>query len=53
MKDAGIDYEEVRYPWDETWPQKSKTLQDQGITRTGKLPALEYQGLILTQVCYI
>ncbi|KAJ5601779.1 hypothetical protein N7510_011313 [Penicillium lagena] len=49
MKDAGIDYEEVRYPWDETWPQKSKTLQEQGITRTGKVPALEYQGLILTQ----
>ncbi|CAL5870045.1 uncharacterized protein PFLUO_LOCUS4278 [Penicillium psychrofluorescens] len=49
MKDAGIDFKEVRYPWDETWPQKSKTLQDQGITRTGKVPALEYQGLILTQ----
>ncbi|KAJ5666104.1 glutathione S-transferase [Penicillium maclennaniae] len=49
LKDAGIDYKEIRYPYDDTWAQKSKTLQDQGITRTGKLPAVEYQGLILTQ----
>lgn len=26
MKDAGINFKEVRYPWDETWPQKSRTL---------------------------
>ena len=53
MKDAGIDFKEIRNPYDETWPQKSKALKDQGIARTGQVPALEYQGLILTQVCYI
>jgi hypothetical protein len=52
MKDAGIDFKEVRYAYDETWPKISKILQEQGVTRTGKVPAVEYQGLILTQVCY-
>ncbi|KAJ6011975.1 hypothetical protein N7499_013056 [Penicillium canescens] len=49
MKDAGINFKEVRYAYDKTWPKISKILQEQGITRTGKVPALEYQGLILTQ----
>ncbi|KAJ5898769.1 hypothetical protein N7495_003513 [Penicillium taxi] len=49
MKDAGIDFTEDRFPWDKTWPQKSKALQNQGLTRTGKVPVLEYQGLILSQ----
>ncbi|KAJ6100051.1 hypothetical protein N7467_001586 [Penicillium canescens] len=49
MKDAGFNVKEVRYAYDETWPKISKILQEQGVTRTGKLPALEYQGLILTQ----
>ena len=53
MKDAGIEFKEVRYAWNEAWPESSKKLQQQGITRTGKVPALEYQGLNLTQVCYI
>ncbi|GMG07119.1 unnamed protein product [Aspergillus oryzae] len=47
--DAGIEIKEVRYPYDETWGENSKKLQQQGITRTRKLPALEYQGLILSQ----
>ena len=38
------------YLSDATWPQQSETLKEQGITRTGKLPALEYKGQILTQV---
>lgn len=50
MKDAGIDFKEVRYANDNTWPKISKALQEQGITRTGKVPALEYKGLILNQV---
>ncbi|KAJ5319977.1 hypothetical protein N7508_000260 [Penicillium antarcticum] len=49
MKDAGFNVKEVRYAYDETWPKVSKMLQEQGLTRTGKVPALEYQGLILTQ----
>ena len=50
MKDAGIDFKEVLYANDNTWPKISKVLQEQGTTRTGKVPALEYQGMILTQV---
>lgn len=41
---------DVRYPYDATWPQQSQALKEQGITRTGKVPALEYKGQILTQV---
>lgn len=51
MKDAGIDFKEVLYANDDTWPKISKALQEQGITRTGKVPALEYKDLILNQVC--
>ncbi|KAJ5590222.1 glutathione S-transferase [Penicillium hetheringtonii] len=46
LKDAGIKYEKSLYPWDATWPQQSNK---RGVTRTGKLPALEYKGKILTQ----
>ncbi|KOC10116.1 putative glutathione S-transferase [Aspergillus flavus AF70] len=49
LMDAGIEIKEVRYPYDETWGENSKKLQQQGITRTRKLPVLEYQGLILSQ----
>ncbi|KAK1148529.1 hypothetical protein N8T08_009535 [Aspergillus melleus] len=49
LMDAGIEVKEVRYPYDETWAENSKKLQQQGITRTRKLPALEHQGMILTQ----
>ncbi|KAI5465066.1 glutathione S-transferase [Mariannaea sp. PMI_226] len=46
MKDAGIDYEDVLYSYDETWPTTNDKL---GLTSTGKLPALEYKGNFLTQ----
>ncbi|VUC35464.1 unnamed protein product [Clonostachys rosea] len=49
LKDAGVDFKEIRYPYDETWPAQSKKLQKEGITKTGLLPALEYKGSIYTQ----
>ncbi|GAD93155.1 hypothetical protein PVAR5_1761 [Paecilomyces variotii No. 5] len=49
LKDAGIEYKEVRYAYDHTFPPISEGLQNQGITRTGKLPALEYNGHVFTQ----
>ena len=49
LKDAGIDIKEIRYPYDETWAENGKKLQQQGLTRTRKLPALEYKGMIFTQ----
>jgi hypothetical protein len=51
MKDAGIEFKQVLYPYDHTWPKISQVLQQQGTTRTGQLPAVEYQGMILIQVC--
>ncbi|KAL3475777.1 glutathione S-transferase [Aspergillus californicus] len=49
LKDAGIAAEDIRYPWDETWPKASAELKEKGVTRTGLLPALEYNGEIYTQ----
>lgn len=50
LKDAGLDYKDVRYPYDDTWPATSKKLRQSGLTRTGLLPALEHGGSVLTQV---
>jgi glutathione S-transferase len=51
LKDAGIDFQDIRYAYDHTWAATSAELQARGITVTGKVPALEYKGTILTQVC--
>jgi glutathione S-transferase len=51
MKDAGIDFEDIRYAYDHTWAATSAELKAKRITITGKVPALEYNGTILTQVC--
>lgn len=50
LKDAGIEVKQSLYPSDATWPQQSENLKAQGITRTGKLPALEYKERVLIQV---
>ncbi|KAL3439680.1 glutathione S-transferase [Aspergillus tetrazonus] len=49
LKDAGIATKDVLYPYDESWPATSEKLTQQGLTRTGLLPALEYKGEIYTQ----
>ncbi|KAJ4251454.1 hypothetical protein NW762_011437 [Fusarium torreyae] len=49
LKDAGINFEEKRYAYDDTWKESSEKLKKQGLTRTGLVPSLEYKGLILTQ----
>ncbi|CBF70338.1 protein gstB [Aspergillus nidulans FGSC A4] len=49
LKDAGIATKDVLYPYDESWPATSEKLTQQGLTRTGLLPALEYNGEIYTQ----
>lgn len=51
LKDAGIEYRESRYPMNATWAENSAKLKQQGISRTGKVPVLEYKGVILSQVC--
>lgn len=49
LKDAGIDFQDNRYANDDTWAATSADLKKKGITRTGKVPALEYDGVILHQ----
>ncbi|KAH6894709.1 glutathione S-transferase [Thelonectria olida] len=49
MRDAEFEFEDVHYAYDDTWPAVSKTLDPKELGRTGKLPALEYNGKILTQ----
>ncbi len=53
MKDAGIEFKDTRYAYDDTWPKTSEMLQQQEITRTGKVPALQYNGTSLTQSCSV
>lgn len=53
LKDAGLDYKEVLYPYDNTWAETSKKLRERGLTRTGQLPTLEYGGSVITQVRWI
>jgi hypothetical protein len=53
LKDAGIDFQDNRYPYDGTWPAAKVGLQEKGISRTGKVPVLEYDGALLTQVSHI
>lgn len=50
LKDSGIRFEDKRYDKDATWPGVLDSLKERGITRTGKVPVLEYKGVILTQV---
>lgn len=50
FKDAGIEFQDERYPYDDTWAAASKSLQTRGLSTTGKVPVLEYNGAILTQV---
>ncbi|KAL7920123.1 glutathione S-transferase [Trichoderma austrokoningii] len=45
MKDAGIEFHDIRYPNDDTWPQASEELKRKGLSRTGKVPAVEYKDI--------
>lgn len=49
LKDAGIEYKDVRYKMDATWPASQEELKAKGISATGKLPSLEYDSKILSQ----
>ncbi|CEJ82283.1 hypothetical protein VHEMI02359 [[Torrubiella] hemipterigena] len=49
LQDAGIEYKDVRYKFDATWPASQAELKAKGISKTGRLPSLEYNGQILSQ----
>ncbi|KAE8344905.1 hypothetical protein BDV24DRAFT_148744 [Aspergillus arachidicola] len=49
LKDAGVEFNDVRYPYDDTWPAASAVLKEKGLSVTGRVPVLEYEGKILTQ----
>ncbi|KAL6909171.1 glutathione S-transferase [Trichoderma evansii] len=48
LRDAGIEFNDIRHPYG-TWSVESDKFMEQGITRTGKLPALVINGTILNQ----
>ena len=50
LRDAGIEFNDVRHAYNDTWPATSAKLKEQGITRTDKVPALLINGLVLNQV---
>lgn len=50
LKDAAIEFNDIRYKYDDTWPATSEMLKNAGISKTGKVPVLEYKGNILSQV---
>ncbi|PHH84220.1 hypothetical protein CDD83_2297 [Cordyceps sp. RAO-2017] len=49
LVDAGIEFQDKRYPFDGTWSSTSADLKSQGISRTGLVPVLEYKGTCLSQ----
>jgi glutathione S-transferase len=50
LRELRLDFEDKRYAYDETWQGLSKEFQQKGLSLTGKLPALDIDGHILTQV---
>jgi hypothetical protein len=50
LKDAGVEFNDLRYPFDSTWPTTSAELKGKGLSVTGQVPVLEYEGKILRQV---
>ncbi|KAB8077958.1 putative glutathione S-transferase [Aspergillus leporis] len=49
LKDAGVEFNDLRYPFDSTWPTTSAELKGKGLSVTGQVPVLEYEGKILRQ----
>ncbi|KAL3460743.1 hypothetical protein BJX64DRAFT_290051 [Aspergillus heterothallicus] len=49
LHDAGVDFEDKRYSFNDTWQATSRELQEKGISKTGKVPVLEYKGVLLSQ----
>ncbi|KAI9934526.1 hypothetical protein ASPWEDRAFT_117442 [Aspergillus wentii DTO 134E9] len=49
LHDAGIDFEDKRYPLDDSWAKNKADLKEKGLTVTGLVPSLEYKGVVLTQ----
>ncbi|PNP37767.1 hypothetical protein TGAM01_v201309 [Trichoderma gamsii] len=48
LRDAGIEFKDIRHSYG-TWSTEKEKFKEQGITRTGKLPALIINGTILNQ----
>ncbi|KAK5077818.1 hypothetical protein LTR70_009426 [Exophiala xenobiotica] len=49
MTELGIDFEDKRYAYDETWQAKGKEFEEKGLSLTRKLPILEIDGHILSE----
>lgn len=52
LVDAGLPFQDIRYPYDDSWATTASKLLENGISRTGKVPGLEYNDNKLSQVCF-
>lgn len=52
LADAGVPFQDIRYPFYGTWSATASKLREDGISRTGKVPVLEYNDNKLSQVCF-
>lgn len=51
LRELRIDFEDKRYTYDESWQAIGKEFQEKGLSLTRKLPVLEMDDHILSQVC--
>lgn len=51
LADSGLQFQDIRYPFDDSWPATASKLRERGISRTGQVPVLEYNDDKLSQVC--
>ncbi|KAJ5449846.1 glutathione S-transferase [Penicillium daleae] len=49
LVDAGLPFQDIRYPYDDSWATTASKLLENGISRTGKVPVLEYNDNKLSQ----
>ncbi|OAP65733.1 hypothetical protein AYL99_01705 [Fonsecaea erecta] len=49
LRELGIEFEDKRYAYDETWGPLGKEFEEKGLTVTRKLPSLDIDGHILSQ----
>ncbi|OQE90718.1 hypothetical protein PENNAL_c0011G01508 [Penicillium nalgiovense] len=41
LRDAGVEFNDIRYPYDSSWPATSTELKEKGLSVTGKVPVLD------------
>ncbi|KAE8420245.1 putative glutathione S-transferase [Aspergillus pseudocaelatus] len=48
FKNAGVEFDDVGYQYDDTWSTASAELKEKALSVTGQVPVLVYEGRVLT-----